>query len=364
MKTAVPAIDFAMPFADFAPRLLTWFDQHGRHDLPWQHNTTPYRVWVSEIMLQQTQVTTVIPYYLRFMDKFPSVQQLAAASIDEVLSLWTGLGYYARARNMHRAAQQVIEQHQGELPQTLDALSQLSGIGRSTAAAILSISHNQPQAILDGNVKRVLARLFAIEQPPSAKRDQHMWALAEHLTPHQRNADYTQAIMDLGATLCRRGQPDCARCPFNDVCLAHKKGIAKQLPVGKKRQPLPVKSTIMLLLKNEQGDILLEQRPPVGLWGGLWCPPEIPHLDQLLVLLQQHQLVARTQQSLTPFRHTFSHFHLDITPVLLDVQQPKQVADSRVQWISCHDSQMLGLAAPVKKLLEQLQATASKTGKK
>lgn len=354
MTTAVPATDFTLSPNNFAKRLLAWFDVHGRHDLPWQHNTTPYRVWVSEIMLQQTQVSTVIPYYQRFMDKFSTVEQLANAKQDEVLSLWTGLGYYARARNLHKAAQQIVLQYQGEFPQTIDELTQLAGIGRSTAAAILSISQNLPEAILDGNVKRVLARLYAIEQPPSAARDKQMWALAEQLTPNYRNADYTQAIMDLGATLCKRGQPNCDACPFNDACLAYKKGIAKSLPVGKKPKPLPIKSTFILLLQNPQGEVLLEQRPPSGLWGGLWCPLEVDQLNELPKLLTQKQLITRSQTTLNTFRHTFSHFHLDITPVLVRVEFAQAVSDSNQQWVSYNNSKNLGLAAPIKKLLKAL----------
>ena len=344
-------IDLPVAPLDFAKRLLAWFDLHGRHDLPWQKHITPYRVWVSEIMLQQTQVATVIPYYQRFMARFPDIQSLARAPQDEVLALWTGLGYYARARNLHKAAQQVMTNHQGRFPTTLADLTELAGIGRSTAGAILSIACGARGVILDGNVKRVLTRFMNWDAPPSASFDQQLWQLAERLTPEKRNADYTQAIMDLGATLCKRGQPACARCPFVDACLGHQQGRAAALPTGKKRKALPEKSTFMLLLENAQGELLLTQRPPVGLWGGLWCPPELGSLDELPDLLQKFGLEGATPTRLPTFRHTFSHFHLDITPLLLTVASARQVADSSHQWVLPKNSLRLGLAAPVKKLL-------------
>lgn len=348
--------------SDFGQRLLCWFDRYGRHDLPWQKNISPYRVWVSEIMLQQTQVTTVIPYFERFMQRFPDVATLAAAEQDEVLHLWTGLGYYARARNLHQAAKQVVNQHQGRLPHSVDGLCQLAGIGRSTAGAIVSIAQRRRAVILDGNVKRVLTRLVALDAPPSVARERQLWQLADTLTPDQRPADYTQAIMDLGATLCRRGQPDCQQCPFVDSCLAHSQGIAKQLPVGKKRKPLPEKSTYMLLLSNDAGELLLEQRPPAGLWGGLWCPPQLDSFDQLDSLLAHHGLSANRQQRQASFRHTFSHFHLDITPVLIEVSPSAKIADSDCRWVDPRHLDGIGLAAPVKKLLQkQSSATNSAT---
>lgn len=351
MKTAVPVTDLPLPPAEFSRRLLSWFDDHGRHDLPWQKDITPYRVWVSEIMLQQTQVATVIPYYQRFMARFPDVTSLAAASQDDVLALWTGLGYYARARNLHKAAQQVVHDHQGEFPTSLDELTSLAGIGRSTAGAIRSIACGQRGVIMDGNVKRVLARFMAIDAPPSTNREQQLWQLADTLTPTERNADYTQAIMDLGATLCKRGLPDCRRCPFADVCLGLQLGTAKALPVGKAPKSLPQKSTFMLLLQNAQGEVLLEQRPPVGLWGGLWCPPQLDDLAQLPDLLRQLGLSDGKTEPLPAFRHTFSHFHLDITPVLVQTRQITAIADSNLKWVTPEHTDTLGLAAPVKKLL-------------
>lgn len=361
MKTAVRATDLPLAPAEFSRRLLTWFDQHGRHDLPWQKDISPYRVWVSEIMLQQTQVATVIPYYQRFMARFPDVASLAAAHQDEVLALWTGLGYYARARNLHKAARQVMNDHQGKFPTSLDDLTSLAGIGRSTAGAIRSIACGERGVILDGNVKRVLARFMAIDVPPSASREQQLWQLADSLTPSERNADYTQAVMDLGATLCKRGLPDCRRCPFTDACLGLKLGIARELPVGKARKSLPEKSTFMLLLQNAQGELLLEQRPPAGLWGGLWCPPQLDDLAQLPELLRRLGLNGGRPESLPTFRHTFSHFHLDITPVLVQTSEASAIAEGNQQWVAPERTDALGLAAPVKKLLhnERLRPDAT-----
>lgn len=343
----------------FAARLLAWFDQHGRHDLPWQKDITPYRVWVSEIMLQQTQVATVIPYFERFMARFPTLATLAAAPLDEVLHLWTGLGYYARARHLHQAAQLCVAQHMGQLPATLEALVALPGIGRSTAGAILSVAHGQREIILDGNVKRFLTRLMAWSEPPSAKLEQQLWQLATQLTPRQRNADYTQAVMDMGATLCKRGQPDCAHCPFQDVCRAHALGIAAQLPVGRTRKALPEKSACLLLLENGSGQLLLEQRPATGLWGGLWSLPEAATPDDIPAALASRHLHETARITLPGFRHTFSHFHLDITPLLLRVQQRGKVADESSIWITRGSIPPLGLAAPVERLLAGWQQRES-----
>ena len=245
-----------LPADVFQRRLLAWFDEHGRHDLPWQQERTPYRVWVSEIMLQQTQVATVIPYFERFMARFPDVVALAAAEQDEVLHLWTGLGYYARGRNLHKAARVVVAEHGGELPLGLEALAALLGIGRSTAGAIVSQSSGRRAVILDGNVKRSLTRLHAVEGWPGRPAvERRLWALAEHYTPDTRLADYTQAMMDLGATLCRRGRPDCARCPFADVCVAHARGEERRFPESKPKTALPTRTTLMLLLRDERGII-------------------------------------------------------------------------------------------------------------
>ena len=259
---------------EFARRLLAWFDLHGRKDLPWQQAISPYRVWVSEIMLQQTQVKTVIPYFENFMARFPAIHDLAAASQDEVLHHWTGLGYYARARNLHKTAKIIVADHEGEMPLTVDALVSLPGIGRSTAGAIVSICSGRRAAILDGNVKRVLARHFAIEGwPGSTAAVKSLWAKAEELTPVDRVADYTQAIMDLGATVCTRATPACEQCPMHGTCIALATNRIAELPGRKPKKDLLVRQTTMLIIESGNS-VLLEQRPPAGLWGGLWSLPD------------------------------------------------------------------------------------------
>lgn len=347
--------------ADIAPLLLPWFDRHGRKDLPWQHDITPYRVWVSEIMLQQTQVTTVIDYYQRFMTRFPTLESLAAAPSDDVLHLWSGLGYYSRARNLHRTAQIVVNEHHGVFPASVEALTTLPGIGRSTAGAIASISMGVRAAILDGNVKRVLTRYHAIEGwPGGSEVGKTLWHWAEHHTPVERFADYTQAIMDLGATLCRRTKPDCSICPLDQHCAARKEGQPTRYPFSKPKVAKPVRNTHLLILRNDSGEILLEQRPPSGLWGGLWTLPECDdhqQIDQHCVALG---LSARSIEHGAPRRHSFSHYHLDYVPVLIDVRPAKATAvmEGRERiWYNPVNRQRLGLPAPVSKLIQQIHTT-------
>jgi len=334
--------------------LLNWFHQHGRHNLPWQQNPTPYRVWVSEIMLQQTQVTTVIPYYETFMQRFPDIATLAKAPVDDVLKLWSGLGYYARARNMHSAAQKIVTQHNGSFPTKLDEVIALPGIGRSTAGAILSLALNQSHPILDGNVKRVLARIHAIEGWPGKKAiENKLWVLAEQHVPAKNAKHYTQAIMDLGATNCTRRNPNCTSCPLAQCCLAYQQQIQEQLPTPKTPKERPVRSTTFLMLCNSDNQILMEKRPPAGLWGGLWCFPEeassLPH--ELIKNINK-------KEAWPGFRHTFSHFHLDITPILASVKNyDHYVAEDEYAWYNIETALGLGLAAPTKKLLVQLQNT-------
>ena len=264
----------------FADALLRWFDRDGRHDLPWQHPRTPYRTWVAEIMLQQTQVQTVIPYYARFLEALPTLPALAAADADRVLALWSGLGYYARARNLHRAAQVCVAEHGGELPVDFDALAALPGIGRSTAGAILAQAHGARFAILDGNVKRTLARVHGIDGwPGSSAVEKRLWAIAEASLPDARLADYTQAIMDFGATLCTRHDPGCLLCPLQDGCVARREGRVDQLPQARPGKPLPERRTLMLLLRDDAGQVLLARRPPTGVWAGLWSLPETDDHD-------------------------------------------------------------------------------------
>lgn len=303
--------------ASFAQRVLKWFDHSGRTHLPWQQNPTPYRVWISEIMLQQTQVTTVIPYYQRFMQTFPDIQSLANAPLDSVLKHWEGLGYYTRARNLHKAAQIIRDQYAGHFPTTLTAVEALPGIGRSTAGAILSLACNQAHAILDGNVKRVLARYHAVEGYPGQTAVQkQLWAYAEQHLPKERNAAYTQAMMDLGATLCTRSHPACLLCPIQADCQAFKLGKPEAYPSPRPARELPEKQAVALILRNAKGEIALEKRPPTGIWGGLWSFPEFHDQAAALASIATQPLAVATLPVLT---HSFSHFTLHLTPLVVDV---------------------------------------------
>jgi len=343
----------------FATRLLRWFDRHGRKDLPWQHPRSPYRVWLAEVMLQQTQVSTVIPYFLRFVEKFPSLPALACASLDDVLALWSGLGYYSRARNLHRAARICVEHHAGTLPREFDALAALPGIGRSTAGAILAQAHGLRFPILDGNVRRVLARYHGVRGwPGSARVQSRLWRLAGDHTPRTRIADYTQAIMDLGATVCTRARPACARCPFAHDCVAHRDNLTAQLPQRKPARPVPTRRTIMLLLRDPAGRVLFERRPPRGVWAELWSLPEaegMPAARKTAAQVQTHRSGAIEFRPLAPFVHTFSHFHLDVTPLAVDLARAARIGDDDGRrWLHLQEALRLGLPAPVRKLLENL----------
>ncbi len=340
----------------FAGLVLQWYDHYGRKNLPWQQNTNPYRVWVSEIMLQQTQVSTVIPYYERFIKRFPDVGILAEAGEDELMSYWSGLGYYARARNLHKAAKKIVENYHGQLPQTSDELQSLPGIGRSTAGAILSLALDQHQAILDGNVKRVLARCFAVEGWPG-KSDvlAQLWTLTEKLTPKKRTANFNQAMMDIGATVCKRTNPGCSLCPLKKHCLANQHGRADHYPGKKPRKQLPLKHATMLLLTNPQNEILVYKRPPRGIWGSLWSLPEIAHAETPATWCRKAGLKLLSEPYVyAEFRHTFSHFHLQIKALHGDTeiaQHTLMEAEERV-WYKC-GSDIGGMAAPVAKLLDR-----------
>jgi A/G-specific adenine glycosylase len=345
---------------DFPAAVLTWFHQHGRKNLPWQKDINAYRVWLSEVMLQQTQVSTVIPYFQAFTERFPTVADLADAPLDEVLHLWTGLGYYARARNLHACAKRVVSEYGGQFPRSVDELAGLPGVGRSTAGAIASITWNLPAPILDGNVKRVLARFYAIEGwPGQTAVAKKLWSLAKANTPGEQNANYTQAIMDLGATVCTRSRPSCSACPLERRCRARVQNNPGEYPGKKPKKALPVKSVQMLMIQNSAGEILLEQRPPQGIWGGLWSFPELDdaadptgHLPTPWNAGNIIELVEKW----TSHRHTFSHYHLDITPVWLHLPQVPQavMADDRFIWYNPRQPKNVGLAAPVKRLLKQL----------
>jgi A/G-specific adenine glycosylase len=340
----------------FAERLLAWHSLHGRHDLPWQRDRSPYRVWVSEIMLQQTQVATVIAYFERFTRRFPDVATLAAAPLDEVLHLWSGLGYYARARNLHRAAQALVQEHGGDFPATVEEVANLPGIGRSTAGAILALSRDLRAPILDGNVKRVLTRHRRIEGWPDAPATlRRLWALAEELTPVTRVADYTQAIMDLGATLCTRARPDCARCPVAGDCGAREHAEQDRLPTPRPRKALPLRSTRFLLLAREDdGALLLEQRPPSGIWGGLWGFPELDATTTPAARAEDLGLeLLETPRELAVVVHTFTHFQLEITPLTARVRARGVHAmdSSTLLWYNACAPAAVGLAKPVQDLI-------------
>ena len=350
-----------LPEKQFSQVVLNWFDDHGRKHLPWQQDITPYRVWLSEVMLQQTQVATVIPYFERFIEKFPTVQDLAAADQDEVLHLWTGLGYYTRARNLHKCAQQVCEQHDGEFPQSVEQLNDLPGIGRSTAGAIASISMGIVAPILDGNVKRVLCRFYAVEGWPGApKVEKELWQLAEKLTPDERCNHYTQAMMDMGATLCSRSKPQCEVCPLAPQCQAYAQGTPKAYPHSKPKKEKPEKYAQLLMISNKKGEVLLEQRPQKGIWGGLWSLPELEQdIDATDYAYQQFGDQVLHIDTLTSFRHTFSHYHLHITPVHIQLKRiptsiKESVREQAQHWYNPNQPSEVGLPAPVKKLLEQM----------
>ena len=342
----------------FSDQLLSWFKKNGRHDLPWQIEQTPYRVWVSEIMLQQTQVATVIPYFERFIQTFPDIKKLAKAKLDKVLHLWTGLGYYARARNLHKTAKIISKEYQGQFPTEIDELIKLPGIGRSTAGAILSLSCEQRHPILDGNVKRVLCRYHAIEGWPGKKEiEQTLWRLADQYTPRKNVASYTQAIMDLGATLCTRRNPDCSYCPLNPGCEARKQERQHDFPTSKTKTTLPKRETIFAIIENDKGEVLLEQRPPSGIWGGLWCFPEY-QIDESIKrsIKQQYGFNIEVQTEYKPFKHTFSHFELMIKPIHVKIDgQSRQAKEQRVStWINVDKNVDLGFPAPVVSVLKNL----------
>jgi len=346
----------------FAKRILDWFDRHGRKDLPWQDNPTLYRVWISEIMLQQTQVATVIPYFERFAASFPDVNALADANIDDVLHHWSGLGYYARARNLHKAARLIRDTHDGVFPQRFEDVIALPGIGKSTAGAILSLSRNERHAILDGNVKRVLARFHAIDGwPGKAAVAESMWNAAEEHTPRSRVAEYTQAMMDLGATVCTRTRPACDRCPLAADCVAHASGRVDEYPGRKGKSAKPLRSTQMALIHGD-GAIFLERRPASGIWGGLWSFPELAADADLTSWCEQRVGSCPVEiERWDLVRHSFTHFDLDIAPIAVRVN----AASSKVEdgddhvWYDIDAPQKLGIAAPVSGLIQKLRELES-----
>jgi A/G-specific adenine glycosylase len=342
----------------FSQKLIKWSGRHGRHDLPWQQDVTPYRVWISEIMLQQTQVATVIPYFNTFIKKFPDCKSLANAHLDQVLHCWTGLGYYARARNLHRAARIIVEKHGGIFPEDFDEVIALPGIGRSTAGAILALACGQRYAILDGNVKRVLCRYHAVSGwPGSPDTGKKLWQLAEQHTPYKNIARYTQAIMDLGATVCTRRNPSCAGCPVNKDCYANRCSSQNEFPEPGPGKSIPVRKTVFAILENHLGQILLEHRPPAGIWGGLWSFPECSIEEDVKSWIRRQLGYSVKKLEYRPgMRHSFSHFHLEIMPVHARVTvRAGRVSDAeRYQWYHPSGKQNLGMAMPVKKILQDI----------
>ena len=325
--------------------MLTFYDQFGRKDLPWQLNKTAYSVWVSEIMLQQTQVKTVIPYYLKFMNRFENVESLAKADIDEVLIFWAGLGYYSRARNLHACAKQIVEDFKGEFPKNLEQVVSLPGIGESTGGAILSLAYGLPEAILDGNVKRVLARVFLVDGwYGNSKVGKELWEISRKYTPTVRTGDFNQAMMDLGAGICNRSKPQCDNCPLNKHCEANLQNKTVEYPHRKPKKLIPTKyATMLLSLKNSK--VLLHKRPPSGIWGGLWSFPE----------LEQEKAANLTVSG--KFKHTFSHYHLQATVVSentndLNLHKALQAEDNnQLAWHNVNELNKLALPTPIKKYL-------------
>lgn len=341
----------------FSERLLAWYDQYGRKDLPWQQNATAYHIWLSEVMLQQTQVSTVIPYYQRFIERFPDINALANTKIDEVLSLWAGLGYYARGRNLHKAAVQMQQLHNAKVPQDFQALLDLPGIGRSTAGAIMALAYHQPFPILDGNVKRVLARYDAITIWPGEKQaETAMWQRAEQLLPSTRIANYIQAQMDLGATLCTRSRPDCNRCPLQTDCQAYLSGEPTLFPVRKIKKQTPSRQTNWFVYINKERQILLEQRPANGIWGGLWSFPEgetAEAADRILPIKN-----STFESTMPEIKHVFSHFKLTIQPFIFRAEANHVVTENNQYiWVKIDQALTMGLPAPVKQLIEFLSST-------
>lgn len=340
---------------EFQQAVLDWFEHQGRTHLPWQNPITPYRVWISEIMLQQTQVSTVIPYFERFMESFPNVELLAKASVDDVLHHWTGLGYYARARNLHKTAQLIAFDRDQQFPDTVEELTALPGIGRSTAGAIRSIGFKKPAAILDGNVKRVLARYGAVKGwPGKTVVHNQLWNIAEKYSPNQKTQEYTQAMMDLGALLCTKNSPDCVLCPIASGCKALSEGSQSLYPGKKPKKVTPVRESIFLMLRNSKGHILLQKNPPAGLWGGLWVLPQIKLHTELATICKTLGLTVRSKTVLDKQRHTFSHFHLDYQPLRVEVEESSKNINenNHLVWYNTKKPLSLGMPAPIKALLD------------
>lgn len=355
-----------MSIPEFATKLIDWHGLHGRKNLPWQNTRDPYAIWISEIMLQQTQVSTVIPYYARFLQRYPDIGALAAASLDDVLAQWSGLGYYSRGRNLHKAARRIVEDHGGKFPDKADAIQGLPGVGRSTAAAIAVFAYGKRHAILDGNVKRILARYFGMDGYPGVKTyERRLWEKAEELLPDPGGAEmgnhievYTQALMDLGATVCTRARPKCAACPLREGCLAFRESRVRELPMCRPGKKLPERETSLLILIR-QGKILLEKRLPAGVWASLWCFPEMPGNENAHAYCRRHfNMEVRLLPPMDEFHHTFTHFRLKIRPLPLQVVSLSPEAalerDAEAKWFTPDDALSAAIPAPVRKLFARI----------
>ena len=363
MKRIAATGEGALADPSFSRALIFWQKRHGRHALPWQQTRDAYRIWLSEIMLQQTQVATVIPYYARFLERFPDVRALAAAPVGEVMALWAGLGYYTRARNLHRCAQAVVEQHGGEFPRDVEQLAELPGIGPSTAAAIAAFAYGARAAILDGNVKRVFCRVFGIEGfPGQSQVEKALWQRANALLPDKDIEAYTQGLMDLGATVCTRSRPDCDACPMHMRCVAFETGRTAELPARKPKKAVPEKSTVMLVVLHKD-ELLLEQRPPQGIWGGLLSLPELsrlgeaslaPELGEINLALADFGDV-QTVEPLPAFTHAFTHYRLHVLPLKVMLgKRLTSAAQAPYVWQTMSTMASAALPSPVRKLIEQL----------
>lgn len=344
---------------NFADRIITWQKQHGRHDLPWQRTKDAYCIWLSEIMLQQTQVATVIPYYRKFIARFPDVNVLAAAPTESVMQCWAGLGYYSRARNLHRCAQVVASRHGGQFPHQVEELTKLPGIGRSTAAAIAALAFGERAAILDGNVRRVLARHCGLEgYPGDPKIEGRFWQRAESLLPANEIGAYTQGMMDLGATVCTRSQPNCAACPVMDTCVARGTQAIKSLPTPRPTKVRPVRVRTLLAMRDSNGTVLLEMRPPSGIWGGLLSLPEFESeaSDESLVaeVGARFGLRISIEETLGEIRHEFTHYTYLMRPKLAQVTDANGAASAPLRRVSGEGLETAPLPAPVRRLLQQV----------
>ena len=344
--------------SDFAPRICAWQRRHGRHHLPWQGTRDPYRIWLSEIMLQQTQVSTVIPYYERFLQRFPDIHSLARAEQEEVMPYWAGLGYYARARNLHRCAQVLVTEHGGRFPRTSQEIATLPGIGRSTAAAIAAFSTGERSPIMDGNVRRVFTRYFGIHGYPGLRAvEQQLWSLAEsalELAPRDLDmAAYTQGLMDLGSQVCTRGKPQCLICPLASDCEAKRLGLQQALPEPRPRRSVPERSCAMLLLHGH-GHVLLEKQPENGLWGGLWSLPRYEDAQALATACRARGIKVTEQGRMASFVHVFTHFRLHIEPWRLEAGPHVAQPQTHESWIPYERLSETAVPTPVRNLLDAL----------